>query len=99
LLAGERITAYVGPNTARIDEPGSAVDTLMVSSTPLVARDAAGDLAPVDTTLTAVSGGWRPVNTASEVSIGEQMTDGIALGPASEPLVVRPGGAPACAAS
>jgi hypothetical protein len=92
LMPGERIDAYVGSNVARIDVPGSSVDTLMVSSTPLVIPDAAGDLAPVDTTLTAVGDGWRPANTTAKLSIGQRIADGITLGDAPQRLVVRAGG-------
>lgn len=94
LAAGERIEAYTGINTARIDLPGSSSDALMVSAAPLLAENEAGVLRPINTQLRPVAGvGWEPENTRVPVKFAERLDNGVTLGLGTGDVRVRVRGA------
>ncbi len=78
LSSGRRADHYVDAFTASVK--GAAPDggdAVVVSSTPLRAKDAGGKLAPVDVTLEQVGDGWAAANPLEEYRIGPQADDGV----------------------
>jgi hypothetical protein len=93
LRDGQQADHYLDAHTARIRGGGPDGDNALVTSDrPLATKDAAGDLVPVDISLTGdASSGWAPKNALEPYRIGASSSTGVAF--TQEGLGVRPDGA------
>lgn len=79
LADGQKIDAYIGPQTARIDNGAGQPDSLMVSTTPLRARDESGDPVPLDYDLVEGESSYRYENPAMATRLSKDLRDGLLL--------------------
>lgn len=86
------VRRYIDSQTALVDPPGADTTATLLSSVPLRDRDDDGDLARVDASLIAVTGGFRPVNALVdgaqlplEIRDGASAGNGVSLSFANQP--------------
>jgi RHS repeat-associated protein len=78
LAAGQRITHYLGMDSASV-EPKPGVHAVLESSVPLAASGAGGRRVALNLGLHAVRGGYAPALAAAKLLLGRQASDGVKL--------------------
>jgi RHS repeat-associated protein len=78
LPSGARIGAYVGDHAAQV-LMADGQRTLLDSLLPLTAKNASGEVAPVDLSLISSGGGFTPANGPVDVQIPEDLANGASL--------------------
>jgi RHS repeat-associated protein len=73
-----RVLSYLGDFSARIEDAGGR-PRLLQSMTPLRTPELGGPQLPVDLTLAALDGRYRPVNPLTPVSLPQRLGDGFEL--------------------
>lgn len=79
LRGGERLLGYVGSDEARV-QLADGSKARVESTLPLRARNAAGDLAPVDLSFADHGSFFSPGNPLTALRVAKRLGDGISLG-------------------